>query len=384
MNYSITPPRWRARALAASLFFVLSGSLQAGELLLFPALTLSRSYDNKANMDAADPMDPMAPVDPMAESTSKPAGHDEKEREFSKQIDIFYTADHGKLRLLFEALISDEHRTVERMHAGWRFDGNNTLWVGGYHNPLGYWNTQYHHGQHLQTPIRRPMIVAYEHDNGILPMHVVGSWFEGGRPLNGEGILRYDVAAGVGPRLEEEEGLEHVAVQKPRSYGKLTMSTRLTYFPDATAETQAGVALGSTRIPISGMEQTESRLKITGAFVNWEGKNIRLLGELFHIRDEVIGMDETMQGSFISGYGQLEYRLTSPFTLFGRLEATAGGEDDPYLALSPGFSKKRQVIGIRYDLTHNQALTLEGYRETPYHEPSKKKLNLQWSGTFSF
>jgi hypothetical protein len=46
--------------------------------------------------------------------------------------------------------------------------------AGRTHTGIGYWNNAYHHGRWLQPTIARPRWVAFEDDNGILPVHWIG------------------------------------------------------------------------------------------------------------------------------------------------------------------------------------------------------------------
>lgn len=56
---------------------------------------------------------------------------------------------------------------------------------------------------------------------------------------------------------------------------------------------------------------------------------------------------------------QGEYRFAPRSTVTLQLEETGGANNDPLLALLPDFVLKKQLIGLRYDVTRNQAIKLE-------------------------
>ena len=105
-----------------------------GEFLLFPTLT---GTHGKAMMD--HPQDELTPT-----------------------LDAFYSASHERFRILAEYMASPHHKMMERLQIGWLPTASTTLWLGRFHNPLGYWNTEFHHGNYLTTTISRPSIVSFE------------------------------------------------------------------------------------------------------------------------------------------------------------------------------------------------------------------------------
>src|SRR3990172_6747543 len=125
-------------------------------------------------------------------------GTDLRRRDIEPLLDLFYSGDFGRWRVLGEVSLSEDEREIERLQLGWLLDADNTLWLGRFHNPLGYWNTQFHHGTYLQTSISRPGIHEHEHEDGALPTQLAGALWEGAYARDGaEG--RYAAALGAGP-----------------------------------------------------------------------------------------------------------------------------------------------------------------------------------------
>src|SRR3982751_5019269 len=63
---------------------------------------------------------------------------------------------------------------VERLSVAYAVAPWLRVTVGKHHNPIGYWNTAYHHGTLLQPTIDRPMMFLFEDDGGVLPIHSIG------------------------------------------------------------------------------------------------------------------------------------------------------------------------------------------------------------------
>jgi len=117
----------------------------SGDLMLFPAL-LSSHLDKTVNGQVQNKLQP--------------------------EVDIFYSTDRDRLRFLAEYLVRDDEHEMERMQLGWLVHPTATLWLGRFHSPLGFWNSEHHHGAYMQTTISRPSILAFEDGGGVLPTHI--------------------------------------------------------------------------------------------------------------------------------------------------------------------------------------------------------------------
>ena len=89
-------------------------------------------------------------------NASVPAGIELDHRGWEPAATFLYTHESARLRLFTELHAGKGgNGEIARFQAGWRFTPRTTLWMGRFHNPQGYWNTQYHHGTYLQTSISR-------------------------------------------------------------------------------------------------------------------------------------------------------------------------------------------------------------------------------------
>jgi hypothetical protein len=117
--------------------------------------------------------------------------------------DFFYSGDHGRLRLLSEFQIDRESADMERLQAGWRFTPEVSVWFGRFHNPIGYWNMEHHHGHYMETSAERPRILEFEDEGGPLPIHLMGFLLQGLHPM-GTGSVQYELGLATGPRVIDE------------------------------------------------------------------------------------------------------------------------------------------------------------------------------------
>lgn len=350
---------WLAAGLLLSAFGLLaakparahdahSGHLPGFGLLLFPAITVeSLSGSGKAR-----------------ETSSEPGAS------------IFFSRDFGPLRVLLEALWTNTEREIERAMVGWKFSPLQTLWLGRVHSPIGYWNTEHHHGPYLQTTISRPRIVDFEDDGGLLPLHWMGLQHSGLTP-RGEGAFVYDVGVGSGPVFAN--ALEPVAVLRPQTYGKLGLVGRLGWRPDVTAATEFGGSFATLRIPIEGTSGELIRQSIGNAYLHWDQAQWRVRLEAFLIRNEFEGRLAGTAGSIKAGFVQGEYRHDEHWIGFARAEALTAASNDPYIGLFGDASRSRQVLGLRLDLPYRQALKLELGREHRQSGDRLRQASVQWS-----
>ena len=353
-KYSIFPP---TLALAVLLFLPATSLAFEGEILLFPTIAALHRNSPAAN----HPQDKIEP-----------------------SLDTFYSASHERLRLLAEFFLASDDKTMERMQIGWLPTPSTTMWLGRFHNPLGYWNTEFHHGNYLTTSITRPGIIASEkHGGGVLPIHISGLLVEeiSDSPIN------YSVALGVGPTLGAK-GLVPIDILSPTErHGRLAASARLTYRPLAKSLGEFGIFAARTTIPAENISMSmvtvsEIRQTLAGAELNQEIGNLRLTGELYIVHNRIEPQLAVESHTFTSAYLQAEYPILPEWTLFGRIEDTAEKTGDLYLGLRPDFTKSRTLAGARFELTHNQALKLELSHSKHQDNTQFNQLAMEWSAIF--
>lgn len=360
MRHTLLTHQYLFAAMLVTLFGIGSASyataeeehshhMQDGDLLLFPAI-LGTHLGKAVSGQAQDKLQP--------------------------ELDIFYSIDHERLRFLAEFLLRDDEQEMERLQLGWLLHPAATLWFGRFHSPLGFWNSEHHHGAYMQTTISRPSILAFEDEGGVLPTHILGVLVEGASEAK-FGDFNYALGFGRGPVLEN--GLEPVDILNPHNTGKLTFSGKLSYRREDGGG-EIGAFAGHTRIPIdSSRGWDESRQSVVGVFYNIETERLRFVGELFLVDNQLDGPGVSSRTAFSAIYLQPEYKMSSDWTIFSRLEATGSHHNDPYLNLYPEYVTSRIIAGSRIASARNQALKFEVSHNERQDGAAFNQLSLQWS-----
>jgi hypothetical protein len=311
-----------------------------------------------------------------------PAGH-LKKHTGEAGLGLFYTAEKNNMRLLaeiFGKINGESEVEIERLQLSWKLGDRARLWLGRYHNPIGDWNAEYHHGTFLQTSISRPGIVEFEHEGGVLPVHIVGALLEGYTTHAGS-VWRYDIAIGAGPELNEE--LKPVAVRKPGGGSHdIAITARLAWQP-ADSIDQLGIFAAFNQLPGSVITPIDVRQQLAGLFATWHyGIYTEILAAAYFLNNELSTTSGiTTPESFRNGYVQLGQVLGVDWTAYGRIEGSAGDTGDTYLNLFGGFVRERQLIGLRYEIASNQAVKFEISKIVLLGEKFDQ-MDMQWSAVY--
>jgi hypothetical protein len=239
---------------------------------------------------------------------------------------------------------------IERAIIRYDFADAFKLSVGRYHTPISYWNTAYHHGLWLQTPIARPEQIRI--GGSFLPVHFVGALAEG---TISSAALAFSYEAGVGNGRASQ-------ISRPGDAGDANddpaavVGFRLA--PGFARGLEIGGSVYFDRITTVSAAADE---RITSAHAVWEGGAPELIAEYVHVRHDVDGAgDATSQGF----YFQAGYRLSgglAAFKPYGRFERLHVNAADPLFAT---LSDHDAVVGgIRWDFETLAALKAEGRRE---------------------
>lgn len=298
--------------------------------------------------------------------------------ELDAGFSAFLARDFGPLRVLGEVFVTTDEQEIERAQLGWKFAGESIAWLGRFHNPLGFWNTYYHHGAYMQTSVSRPGIFEYEDQDGPLPSHLTGVLIEGTIEQGPSGWY-YQLAAGAAPQLGER--LEPLNILRPADGShKLGTTLRLSFRPDADGSNETGVYLGHTRIAGADDSPMDVTQRVAGGFAFWQWSETWLRAEALSVASD-FDAPLAARGSFVNGYAQLEQRWHGDWTLYGRVEGTRGGHGDAYLSRFARFVTQRDLLGLRYELTRRQALKLEISR-VHLQAAEYSQLDLQWAAVF--
>lgn len=235
---------------------------------------------------------------------------------------------------VFEFDETDFAVDVERVVIGYEATARLKLWAGKHHNPLGYWNTAYHHGALMQPTIERPPLVAFEDDGGVLPVHALGL-MASGRDFT-PAHLGFDVLVGNGigstPEGDNDTGKSLT----------VALSSQL------TSDLQVGVngyvdRLSAGTPAIGGDPLGHSvRQAILGGYAAYLGPRAEFITEYQRItHDPVTGANTANDGFF--AYGGWRVR---EFVAYARYDAFSAAAADPYYRFA---STHGALVGGRYD-----------------------------------
>jgi hypothetical protein len=256
---------------------------------------------------------------------------------------------------------------VEQLAIRWR-KGPGELEVGRFHTDIGYWNTAYHHGFWLQTPIERPHIVRFEDDGGLVPVHWVGAQYTlRGKLGDGTGSIVMGLGNGRGQFVDD------VRIANDTNDAKGTL-LKLRY---KAASFEAGVGFGYDLIaPASVMirpalpDQQITELLGNAYFVVHSDGPI-VIAEGYAFRHQASSKTTMTYGAF----GLAGYAVTPWFTPYAAVDVIDGADEDPYFAPDPATAVPIDIVegilGSRFETSTWSALKLELRLEKRPADPAK-------------
>jgi len=299
--------------------------------------------------------------------------------------DIVFSVQRGQFRLFGEYLLTNHESDLERFQIGWEPTADTVIWLGRFHQASSVWNHEHHHGQYLQTSITRPAIEEWEDLGGTIPQHFLGLLVESDWRLpNGHG-LHTAFGGGLAPVLTDE-GLEPFDVLHPdASDHKLGFQMRIAYRPDELGESQVGLLFADNNLAVQEPRQpaltstSHFDQTVIGIFGTYARDPWRVDGTVYYVEtkpDAFTG--QASNQNYTVGYLQVQRSLPHGFELFGRREDSARTEHSDYLALFPDFVTARTSLGLRWDFSRRQALTLQISASDSLRD-SYNEYRLQWS-----
>lgn len=295
------------------------------------------------------------------------------------ELNLFYTTDYYKFRFLGEWLVNTLTHNVERIQFGVHL-GETSLWLGRFHNPIGYWNMQFHHAAFLQPSVSRPGVMAFETAGGVIPNHLTGFLWEGIHEF-GEAGVYYTLGAGAGPNFYSK-GLAAFNVFDPAGPHRPGASFRIGYQPISYGIDEFGLSTAYTVIPGDRVLLNQVNQFVASFYANWHFKALHFLSEVVYANNK---LDRPQQGisdgDYANAYVQLEWDVKKNISLYSRVEDTFVGKNDPYINLFPRYVQDRIMGGVRYKYNQNMALKMEVSEEYLRNDQFTQVM-LQWSAIF--
>src|SRR5713226_619647 len=245
-----------------------------------------------------------------------------------------------------------------------RFEENDYFKIsfGRYHTPINYWNTQFHHGQWLQTTASRPEMVQF--GGRFIPVHFVGALVEGAVPAGGVN-LNYNFGLGNGRGTIISRAGDFGDNNNHRAW-----LVNLFAKPDHPFGLQFGASLYRDKItPAAGLNAREW---IQSGHIVWQKENPEFIAEFANVTHETVGARPATSNSQ-AWYLQAGYRLPGIGALWKpnyRFEYIHIPKSDPIFTGVPSLAGS--VVGVRYDISGFAALKVE-YRNQ--RRPDQLRLN---------
>jgi hypothetical protein len=270
---------------------------------------------------------------------------------------------------------------LERLQIGYTWNDAASVWLGRFHSPLGYWNTEYHHGSELQTSVLRPQMIAFEDQGGVVPAHTVGVWGTGAVRV-GAGKATYDLIVGNSPSISDGEldpnnvGSNRFAWASGFNFGYL--------FGGNAEGLKVGVDGYHAQVSSTSTPAIVTRMNILGAYAATEGDLWELNAEYYYWYNQDVSGGTGNYRSW-GGFAQLG-RHFGNWTPYVRVEQGIFNQKDNYFALlDGGRSYSLQALGLRYELTSTSALKFEADHVNTRTTPptgSFNRLLMQWAMRF--
>ena len=303
-------------------------------------------------------------------------------------VDVLFSHSLGRFRALAETEVATDEVEIERLQFGWEFSENTLGWIGRFHQPSSAWNIEHHHGQYLQTAITRPNIERWEDEGGLIPQHVTGLLLETRGALGANGGLAVAVGGGAAPVLHDGS-LEPIYVLRTNTGGhRGSWSGRIAYLPDLVGDDSIGLVVAQHDVNVVDPNvaalfgANDVQLDVVGAFAKFAGQEWRLQSAYYYVDVHFVTAPTPRTENFGAGYLQIERSTAVRLTPFARLETSANAGHSTYVSFQPReFELRRELAGLRWDVSHNQALTIEAGRATTLIARFNE-VRLQWSAVW--
>ncbi len=280
---------------------------------------------------------------------------------------------------------------LERLQISYALNNHHKVRAGRFHNLLGYWNLAYHHGAQLHTTIGRPFFLEFEDEHGVLPMHMVGLWWDS-RFSTDAGNVRLGVMFGNGAALSGDLSVTPELLELDPGSGsdpdnQKAVSANLSFSPAALEGLQVGLFGQTGTVLITdtgGPLDDEIDQIIWGVDVAYLSDRVEFLGEYYAWQHENLASVST---DTVGWYTQLGYRVKEqvmPYVRYSTLDA----ESDPYFdaigVTTPAVDRETTVtvVGIRFDIDYRTALKAEYRAIDDDFDGSYNEAAAQWAFSF--
>jgi hypothetical protein len=346
-------------------------------------LALQATTGNAANDHGGNALSVFPSIEGVLRSASQ--GDTFKRNDAEAAADVLLALKRNRFRLLGELVVAQDEVDLERFQIGFEPVDNTVVWLGRFHQPASAWNLIYHHGQYLQTSITRPWIENWEDDGGMLPQHVMGLLVESQFAAGQRGAWRTSAGYGISPRLEAKELVPTSVtslVSKGRQGSGPHASIRIEWLPDPVGEDAVGIMASSADTTVDRTDNLfgpRIRIDTVGAYFSKTAGLLRTTAAIYSVHVRMPYVANAAPEHHVAGYVQADYSLRENTTPYARHENLSNALNSSYLNLHERAFVRRNIVGVRQQLSRNSAVSIELSRNSPLHSRPFSELRLQWS-----
>ncbi len=293
------------------------------------------------------------------------------------EFDFYSSFDYGdKLNFLSEMVIEADDNAFEldfeRLLISYSFSDLLKLSAGLYHTSIGYWNEAYHHGKQFYATVDRPFFLAYEHDGGVVPVHMMGMELEGGIRTS-HARYEYELDISNGAKIDQTNGVLERNIDSDDNDSK-GITLKLVVEPVALPGLEAGFSVASFKIDTSAKPGLNQRIyAVHMVYDNDEGAEA--MAEYFRFDNADAAAD--------AFYVQLVYTVAEDITPYLRYESLDIDYADPYFKdLKGGMDRRQTIAGVRYDIADRSAIKAQVRRDGSRGGNTFNVFEMQWAFNF--
>jgi hypothetical protein len=326
--------------------------------------------------------------------------------------DILYSFDGDYIKVLAEVYIEEDYTSLERLILGLKLHSSTTLWLGKFHSPVEYWLNEYHRGAYTRISLTEPNASLVGFNGGITSQALSGVKVTHNFEMFEDQSINLTYGVVDIPKLtSEHSGADALDFFQNSEDNFLSYFGRLDYHPWGLSETEFGVAYIDGNVappdPIELIGTLDPALedqlrevfgeinvtqRASSAYANIEYDRWRLLLSYTDSTASIAPATPSSINSFPSRNGDIrlrlayvhcEYKLNNEWTLFGRHENSTADTDEIsgrviLMAIGLDFDYDKSLIGARWDVQEQHALTLQYTKHDNFDQP-ENMLHFSWT-----
>ena len=327
------------------------------------------------------------------------------------EFDLFANQEIGKDTFVTAELVFEDpghgfEADVERFSVTRTMHSLFSIGMGRFHNHLGIWSQNFHHGSLIQDTITRPFFLEFEDSHGgIFPNHIVGIQFSGESEMWSY-QLSYANSNGIDTTGAESHSgdstLEVINAHDPSN--EKSFVARIAVKPNFLVSEVGFFYMSNNVLELGQEDEGEDHFldygetlfdqQIAGFDLRYTGEKFYTFFELFYM---IIDDNQNINAntpvpappatlitpnsesySALAYYLQMGFHITETLSLVGRYESLDYDANATYYELLDIPRENRVVLALNYKIQESNSLRLEFNTANPEGEDTTNTLAMQW------